>query len=116
MSLSPAEPERVHSLHCRPQSSTSISCSWATPQTDYDSYTIECLRKDSHTLIYSRLIGQDATSYIITQLEPHKHYSVSVKVISDGMTSEEAQDNVVTMIDRKAGWKLRCPQCEGGWS
>ncbi|XP_030587276.1 receptor-type tyrosine-protein phosphatase beta isoform X2 [Archocentrus centrarchus] len=94
------KPERVHSLHCRPQSSTSISCSWATPQTDYDSYTIECLHKDSHTLIYSRLIGRDSTSYIITQLEPHKHYTVSVKVISYGTTSEEAQDNVVTMIDR----------------
>uniref|UniRef100_UPI0037E73E3D receptor-type tyrosine-protein phosphatase beta-like isoform X2 n=1 Tax=Semicossyphus pulcher TaxID=241346 RepID=UPI0037E73E3D len=94
------KPERVHGLHCRPQSSTSISCSWGPPEADYDSYTIECLHQDSQTLVYSRRTGQDSTSYLITQLEPHKHYIVSVKVISDGMTSEEAQDSVVTMIDR----------------
>ncbi|CAI5668435.1 unnamed protein product [Oreochromis niloticus] len=94
------KPERVHSLHCRPQSSTSISCSWVTPDTDYDSYTIECLRKDSHTLMYSRLAERDSNSYIITELEPHKHYTVSVKVMSGGKPSDEAQDNVVTMIDR----------------
>ncbi|XP_076743117.1 receptor-type tyrosine-protein phosphatase beta isoform X2 [Maylandia zebra] len=94
------KPERVHSLHCRPQSSTSISCSWVTPDTDYDSYTIECLHKDSHTLMYSRLAEQDSNSYIITELEPHKHYTVSVKVMSGGKPSDEAQDNVVTMLDR----------------
>ncbi|XP_063333518.1 receptor-type tyrosine-protein phosphatase beta-like isoform X1 [Pelmatolapia mariae] len=94
------KPERVHSLHCRPQSSTSISCSWVTPDTDYDSYTIECLRKDSHTLMYSRLAERDSNSYIITELEPHKHYTVSVKVMSGGKPSDEAQDNMVTMLDR----------------
>ncbi|KAM6937933.1 receptor-type tyrosine-protein phosphatase beta [Xenentodon cancila] len=94
------KPERVHSLHCRPQSSTSISCSWGPPEADYDSYTIECLHQDSHTLVYSRRTGRDSTSYIITQLEPHKRYTVSVKVISDGTTSDEVVDSVVTMIDR----------------
>lgn len=96
-----AEPERVQSLHCRPQSSTSISCSWAPPEADYDSYTIECLHQDSHTLVYSRRTNRDSTTYVITQLEPHKRYAVSVKVISAGTTSEEVQDSVVTMIDRK---------------
>lgn len=95
------EPERVQSLHCRPQSSTSISCSWAPPEADYDSYTIECLHQDSHTLVYSRRTTRDATTYVITQLEPHKRYAVSVKVISAGTTSEEVQDSVVTMIDCK---------------
>uniref|UniRef100_A0A3Q1GFQ5 protein-tyrosine-phosphatase n=1 Tax=Acanthochromis polyacanthus TaxID=80966 RepID=A0A3Q1GFQ5_9TELE len=94
------EPERVQSLHCRPQSSTSISCSWGPPEADYDSYTIECLHQDSRTLVYSRRTNRDSTSYVITQLEPHKHYTISVKVISDRTTSEEATDSVITMIDR----------------
>ncbi|XP_044048547.1 receptor-type tyrosine-protein phosphatase beta-like [Siniperca chuatsi] len=94
------KPERVHNLHCRPQSSTSISCSWGPPEADYDSYTIECLHQDSQILVYSRRTGRDSTAYLINQLEPHKRYTVSVKVISDQMTSEEAQDSVVTMIDR----------------
>uniref|UniRef100_A0A087XJN0 protein-tyrosine-phosphatase n=1 Tax=Poecilia formosa TaxID=48698 RepID=A0A087XJN0_POEFO len=94
------KPERVQSLHCRPQSSTSISCSWGPPQADYDSYTIECLHQDTHTLVYSRRTSRESTSYVITQLEPHKRYTISVKVISDGTTSEEAEDSVVTMIDR----------------
>jgi len=95
------EPERVHSLHCRPQSSTSICCSWGPPEADYDSYTIECLHQDSQVLVYSRRTGRESTGYLITQLEPHKRYAVSVKVISDRTTSDEARDSVVTMIDRK---------------
>lgn len=93
-------PRQVVSFHCRPQSSTSISCSWVPPEADYDSFTIECLHQDSGTLVYSRIIARDSTSYIIMQLEPHKCYTISVKVISDGMTSDEVQDTVVTMIDR----------------
>uniref|UniRef100_A0A7N9AYC2 Protein tyrosine phosphatase receptor type B n=1 Tax=Mastacembelus armatus TaxID=205130 RepID=A0A7N9AYC2_9TELE len=93
-------PERVHSLHCHPQSSTSISCSWGHPQADFDFYTIECLRQDSQTLVYSRRTSQNSTNYLIMHLEPHKRYTVSVKAISDSMTSEAAQDSVVTMIDR----------------
>uniref|UniRef100_A0A8C8ET79 protein-tyrosine-phosphatase n=1 Tax=Oncorhynchus tshawytscha TaxID=74940 RepID=A0A8C8ET79_ONCTS len=93
------EPERVQYLHCRPQNSTSISCSWAPPEADFDSYTIECLQ-DSHALVYSQRTGRDKTLYHITQLEPHKRYTVSVKAISDSMTSEAAEDSVVTMIDR----------------
>ncbi|KAK9516048.1 hypothetical protein VZT92_024010 [Zoarces viviparus] len=94
------KPERVQSLHCRPQSSTSICCSWGPPEADYDSYTIECLHQDSQVMVYSRRTGRDSTSYVITQLEPHKRYTVSVKVISDRTTSEDARDAVVTMIDR----------------
>uniref|UniRef100_A0A7N6BKQ2 protein-tyrosine-phosphatase n=1 Tax=Anabas testudineus TaxID=64144 RepID=A0A7N6BKQ2_ANATE len=94
------KPERVHSLHCRPQSSTSISCSWSAPEADYDSYNIECLLQSSQILVYSRRTGRESTTYIIPLLEPHKRYTVSVKVISDSTTSEEAWDSVVTMIDR----------------
>ncbi|XP_037834338.1 receptor-type tyrosine-protein phosphatase beta isoform X2 [Kryptolebias marmoratus] len=93
------KPERVHSLHCHPQSSTSISCSWGPPEADFDSYSIECLHQESHTLVYSRRTGHNSTSYVITQLEPHKRYTISVKVISDRTTSEKAEDSVVTMID-----------------
>uniref|UniRef100_A0A8C8HI31 protein-tyrosine-phosphatase n=1 Tax=Oncorhynchus tshawytscha TaxID=74940 RepID=A0A8C8HI31_ONCTS len=94
------KPERVQYLHCRPQNSTSISCSWGPPEADCDSYTIECLHQDSRTLVYSRRTGRDSTLYHITQLEPHKRYTVSIKAISDSMTSEAAEDSVVTMIDR----------------
>uniref|UniRef100_A0A3B4XEA2 protein-tyrosine-phosphatase n=1 Tax=Seriola lalandi dorsalis TaxID=1841481 RepID=A0A3B4XEA2_SERLL len=90
----------LHGLHCRPQSSNSISCSWGPPVADYDSYTVECLLQDSQTLVYSRRTSGNATTYVITQLEPHKRYTVSVKVISDQTTSDAAQDDVVTMIDR----------------
>ncbi|KAM9808056.1 receptor-type tyrosine-protein phosphatase beta [Neosynchiropus ocellatus] len=94
------KPERVLSLHCRPQSSTSISCSWTAPDSDFDSYTIECLHQDSKTLVYSRRTSRHSTGYLITQLEPHNRYVISVKVISDTSTSEAAQNSVVTMIDR----------------
>uniref|UniRef100_A0A8D3C8I9 protein-tyrosine-phosphatase n=1 Tax=Scophthalmus maximus TaxID=52904 RepID=A0A8D3C8I9_SCOMX len=99
-------PLLIHSLHCRPQSSTSISCSWAPPVADYDSYTVECLHQDSRTLVYSRRTGRNSSTYVVSQLEPHKRYIVSVKVISDGTTSEEARDSVVTMIDRPPAPRL----------
>ncbi|XP_041652341.1 receptor-type tyrosine-protein phosphatase beta-like [Cheilinus undulatus] len=94
------KPGRVHGLHCRPQSSTAISCSWGPPEADYDSYSIECLHQDSQVLVYSRRTGRESCGYVISHLEPHKRYTISVKVISDGTTSEEAKESVVTMIDR----------------
>ncbi|XP_043090430.1 receptor-type tyrosine-protein phosphatase beta-like [Puntigrus tetrazona] len=94
------KPERVQSLHCRPQNSTAISCSWSTPEADFDSYTIECLRKDPQTMVYSQRTVKENTVYLIKDLEPHKQYIVFVKVISDSMTSEAVMENVVTMIDR----------------
>uniref|UniRef100_A0A672KUC0 protein-tyrosine-phosphatase n=1 Tax=Sinocyclocheilus grahami TaxID=75366 RepID=A0A672KUC0_SINGR len=94
------KPERVQSLHCRPQNSTAICCSWSPPEADFDSYTIECLRKDSQRMVYSQRTLKENTVYLIKDLEPHKQYIVSVKVISDSMTSEAVMENVVTMIDR----------------
>uniref|UniRef100_A0A4W4GWW5 protein-tyrosine-phosphatase n=1 Tax=Electrophorus electricus TaxID=8005 RepID=A0A4W4GWW5_ELEEL len=93
-------PQGVSSLHCWPLGSTAVSCSWKPPAADFDSYTVECSRQDVPTLVYSRRTPQDTMVYHITELEPHRHYSVSVKVISDTMTSEAAKDSVVTMIDR----------------
>ncbi|KAK9952792.1 hypothetical protein ABG768_018599 [Culter alburnus] len=94
------KPERVQSLHCRPQNSTAISCSWNSPEADFDSYSIECSRKDSQKMVYSQRTVKENTVYLIKDLEPHKQYMVSVKVISDSMTSEAVMENVVTMIDR----------------
>uniref|UniRef100_A0AAR2L812 protein-tyrosine-phosphatase n=1 Tax=Pygocentrus nattereri TaxID=42514 RepID=A0AAR2L812_PYGNA len=94
------KPRRIQSLHCRPQSSTAISCSWSRPETDFDSYTVECSRQDSPALVYSQRTARNTTQYHITELEPYRRYSISVKVISDTMTSEAAEDSVVTMIDR----------------
>ncbi|KAG9272106.1 receptor-type tyrosine-protein phosphatase beta [Astyanax mexicanus] len=94
------KPQRIQNLHCRPFSSTAISCSWSPPETDYDSYTIECSRQDVPTLVYSQRTARDTTLYHITKLEPHRRYSISLRVISDTMTSEAAEDSVVTMIDR----------------
>ncbi|KAK7122151.1 hypothetical protein R3I93_023083 [Phoxinus phoxinus] len=93
-------PVRVQALHCRPQNSTAIACSWTPPEADFDSYTIECSRTDSQTMVYSRRTLKDNTVYLIKDLEPHRHYSVSVTVISDSMTSEAVRESVVTMIDR----------------
>ncbi|XP_061750681.1 receptor-type tyrosine-protein phosphatase beta-like [Nerophis ophidion] len=94
------KPSPVQGLHCHPQSSTSISCSWVPPEADFDSYTIECVHKGSQTLVYSRRTGRLSTAYVITQLEPHKRYTVWVKVMSDTSTSEVAQGTAATMIDR----------------
>lgn len=99
--ISSPEPDRIQHIHCRPQSSTSIVCSWSPPESDYDSYTVECMQQDSRRLVYSRRAGRGDTQYRIVQLEPHKRYTVSIKVISDSMTSEAAEDGVLTMIDRE---------------
>ncbi|XP_037109357.1 receptor-type tyrosine-protein phosphatase beta-like isoform X4 [Syngnathus acus] len=98
------KPSPVVGLRCRPQSSTSVSCSWAPPESDFDSYVVECAREDSQSLVYSRRLdrrpeGRPA-AYVIDLLEPHKRYSVHVKVISDTSASEAARDGVLTMIDR----------------
>uniref|UniRef100_A0A3B3QLF1 protein-tyrosine-phosphatase n=1 Tax=Paramormyrops kingsleyae TaxID=1676925 RepID=A0A3B3QLF1_9TELE len=94
------KPDGIQHIHCRPQSSTSILCSWNPPESDYDSYTVECMQQDSRRLVYSRRTGRGDTQYRIVQLEPHKRYTISIKVISDSMTSEAAEDGVLTMIDR----------------
>ncbi|KAK1169237.1 hypothetical protein AOXY_G10206 [Acipenser oxyrinchus oxyrinchus] len=94
------KPERIQHIHCRPQNSTAISCSWSPPQSDYDGYSIECYHQGSRELVYSRRTGKDSSPYNIAKLEPHKRYIVSVKVLSDKMVSRAVEDSVITMIDR----------------
>ncbi|MGH0136049.1 UNVERIFIED_CONTAM: hypothetical protein FKN15_060027 [Acipenser sinensis] len=97
------KPERIQHIHCRPQNSTAISCSWSPPQSDYDGYSIECYHQGSRELVYSRRTGKDSSPYNIAKLEPHKRYIVSVKVLSDKMVSRAVEDSVITMIDRECG-------------
>ncbi|XP_043912939.1 receptor-type tyrosine-protein phosphatase beta isoform X2 [Protopterus annectens] len=93
-------PDNIPHLHCRPQNSTSISCSWSSPDCDYDGYSIECHHMDTNELVFSKRTGKDTHVYSIMNLEPHKRYLVSVKVISDSMTSDVVKDSAITMIDR----------------
>uniref|UniRef100_A0A8C9VTA8 protein-tyrosine-phosphatase n=1 Tax=Scleropages formosus TaxID=113540 RepID=A0A8C9VTA8_SCLFO len=95
-----SEPGRLQHIHCHPQSSTSISCAWSAPESDYDSYAVECMRQDLRTRVFSHRATRDSTLYVISQLDPHRLYTVSVRVISDGAVSDAAEDSVVTMIDR----------------
>uniref|UniRef100_A0A8D0CI78 protein-tyrosine-phosphatase n=1 Tax=Scleropages formosus TaxID=113540 RepID=A0A8D0CI78_SCLFO len=94
------KPGRLQHIHCHPQSSTSISCAWSAPESDYDSYAVECMRQDLRTRVFSHRATRDSTLYVISQLDPHRLYTVSVRVISDGAVSDAAEDSVVTMIDR----------------
>uniref|UniRef100_A0AAV2KXK6 protein-tyrosine-phosphatase n=1 Tax=Knipowitschia caucasica TaxID=637954 RepID=A0AAV2KXK6_KNICA len=94
------KPGGVLGLHCRPQSSTSISCLWAPPVADFDSYSVECVVQETRVPVYSRRTTPDHTFYLIQDLEPHRNYAVTVKVISDRSISEPATESVITMIDR----------------
>nr|XP_061812392.1 receptor-type tyrosine-protein phosphatase beta-like [Nerophis lumbriciformis] len=94
------KPSPVTGLRCRPRSSSSVSCSWAPPEADFDSYAIECVREDTRTPAYSRRADRGRAEHVVGPLEPHKRYAVSVKVMSDASASEAARDSVLTMIDR----------------
>uniref|UniRef100_A0A4W3JX01 protein-tyrosine-phosphatase n=1 Tax=Callorhinchus milii TaxID=7868 RepID=A0A4W3JX01_CALMI len=95
-----AEPDKVQHIRCRPQSSTAVSCSWANPDSDYDSYNIECYHdSNNQDIVYSRRIEKESVQHIIEDLEPHKKYLVAIKVVSDKMASDAVEDSVITMID-----------------
>ncbi|KAF5893464.1 receptor-type tyrosine-protein phosphatase beta-like, partial [Clarias magur] len=94
------KPERVPNLHCRPENSTAVSCLWSLPQSDYDSYQVNCFHQDSGALVISSRMPGNSTGYYIANLEPYKHYSISIRVISDNVSSEAAEDSAITMIDR----------------
>ncbi|XP_048861461.1 receptor-type tyrosine-protein phosphatase beta-like isoform X2 [Brienomyrus brachyistius] len=94
------KPGQLHHIHCRPQSSTSISCSWSAPESDYDSYIVECMRRSTRVPVYQQRVSCNTTLHIIDQLEPHRHYTISVRVVSGSAASEAFMDSAVTMIDR----------------
>ncbi|XP_030645845.1 receptor-type tyrosine-protein phosphatase beta [Chanos chanos] len=94
------KPGRIQRVHCHPLSSTALSCSWTAPESDYDTYAVECRREDSEQLVYSQTLSGDSLSHHIDKLDPYRHYTVSVRLVSGGLHGEPAQDSVVTMIDR----------------
>uniref|UniRef100_A0A8C6NAY9 protein-tyrosine-phosphatase n=1 Tax=Melopsittacus undulatus TaxID=13146 RepID=A0A8C6NAY9_MELUD len=94
------KPDKIQSLHCRPQTSTAIACSWTPPDSDFDGYSVECKKMDTREVEFSRRIDKDKSLLNIMTLVPHKQYLVSIKVHSADMTSEVVEDSTITMIDR----------------
>lgn len=101
------EPDKIQSLHCRPQTSTAIACSWTPPDSDFDGYSVECKKMDTGEVEFSKRIEKDKSLLNIMTLVPHKRYLVSIKVHSADMTSEVVEDSTITMIDRK--WNSEFP-------
>ncbi|XP_009644603.1 LOW QUALITY PROTEIN: receptor-type tyrosine-protein phosphatase beta [Egretta garzetta] len=94
------KPDKIQSLHCRPQTSTAIACSWTPPDSDFDGYSVECKKLDTREVEFSKRIEKDKSLLNIMTLVPHKRYLVSIKVHSADMTSEVVEDSTITMIDR----------------
>ncbi|XP_012575988.1 PREDICTED: receptor-type tyrosine-protein phosphatase beta isoform X2 [Condylura cristata] len=94
------KPDKIQNLHCRPQNSTAIACSWIPPDSDFDAYSIECRKMDTQEVEFSRKLEKEKSLLNIMMLVPHKRYLVSIKVQSAGMTSEVVEDSTITMIDR----------------
>ncbi|XP_015338496.1 receptor-type tyrosine-protein phosphatase beta isoform X2 [Marmota marmota marmota] len=94
------KPDKIQNLHCRPQNSTAIACSWIPPDSDFDGYSIECRKMDTQEIEFSRKLEKEKSLLNIMMLVPHKRYLVSIKVQSAGVTSEVVEDSTITMIDR----------------
>ncbi|XP_040846008.1 receptor-type tyrosine-protein phosphatase beta isoform X2 [Ochotona curzoniae] len=94
------KPDKIQNLHCRPQNSTAIACSWIPPDSDFDGYSIECRKMDTQEIEFSRKLEKEKSLLNIMMLVPHKRYLISIKVQSAGMTSEVVEDSTITMIDR----------------
>nr|XP_048274574.1 receptor-type tyrosine-protein phosphatase beta isoform X1 [Myodes glareolus] len=94
------KPDKIQNLHCRPQNSTAIACSWVPPDSDFDGYNVECRKMDTQEIEFSRKLEKEKSLLNIMMLVPHKRYLVSIKVQSAGVTSEVVEDSTITMIDR----------------
>ncbi|XP_071187861.1 receptor-type tyrosine-protein phosphatase beta-like [Salvelinus alpinus] len=94
-------PSRLQNMHCFPQSSSSISCSWTFPDSHWDSYTVEVRQQDSWELVYALRLARDSTLLSLENLQPYRRYNVAVRVASAGLSSPAVEENVVTMIDRE---------------
>lgn len=93
-------PSPLKSIHCFPLSSSSLSCSWLPPVSDFDSYEVECRRHDDGELTSALRLAGGVTTVMLDHLEPYRKYSVTVRVSSAGQTSPPATHTTVTMIDR----------------
>uniref|UniRef100_A0A8C4DWK3 protein-tyrosine-phosphatase n=1 Tax=Dicentrarchus labrax TaxID=13489 RepID=A0A8C4DWK3_DICLA len=93
-------PSPLKSIHCFPVSSSSLSCSWSHPQSDFDSYEVECRRHDDGELTSALRLAGGVTAVTLDHLEAYRKYSVMVRVSSAGQTSPPTTHTTVTMIDR----------------
>lgn len=93
-------PSPLKSIHCFPVSSSSLSCSWSPPSSDFDSYEVECRRHDDGELTSALKLMGGVTAVTLNHLEAYRKYSVAVRVSSAGQTSPPATHTTVTMIDR----------------
>ncbi|XP_041819608.1 receptor-type tyrosine-protein phosphatase beta [Chelmon rostratus] len=93
-------PSPLRSIHCFPLSSSSLSCSWSPPPSDFDSYEVECRRHDDGELTSALRLAGGVTAVTLDHLEAYRKYSVTVRVSSAGQTSPPATHTTVTMIDR----------------
>ncbi|KAM9846095.1 receptor-type tyrosine-protein phosphatase beta [Aulostomus maculatus] len=93
-------PSPLRFLHCFPVSSSSVSCSWSPPLSDFDSYEVECRRHDDGELTSALRLAEGITAVTLDHLEAYRRYSVTVRVSSGGQTSPPATHTTVTMIDR----------------
>uniref|UniRef100_A0A8C1IAS0 protein-tyrosine-phosphatase n=1 Tax=Cyprinus carpio TaxID=7962 RepID=A0A8C1IAS0_CYPCA len=91
---------RTRDIHCFPLSSTSVSCSWATPESDFDSYVVECRKQGSRMPVYTYTLGHDALSQHFDRLEPFRNYTIYITVMSGDKQSPTTKTSVITMIDR----------------
>ncbi|XP_054480416.1 receptor-type tyrosine-protein phosphatase beta [Anoplopoma fimbria] len=93
-------PSPLKSIHCFPLSSSSLSCSWSPPPSDFDSYEVECRRHDDGELTSALRLAGGVTAVTLDHLEAYRKYSVTVRVSSAGQTSPPSTHTTVTMIDR----------------
>ncbi|GAA6227007.1 receptor-type tyrosine-protein phosphatase beta-like [Lates japonicus] len=93
-------PSPLKSIHCFPLSSSSLSCSWSPPLSDFDSYEVECRRHDNGELTSALRLAGGVTAVMLDHLDAYRKYSVTVRVSSAGQTSPPATHTTVTMIDR----------------
>uniref|UniRef100_A0A4W6D1H1 protein-tyrosine-phosphatase n=1 Tax=Lates calcarifer TaxID=8187 RepID=A0A4W6D1H1_LATCA len=93
-------PSPLKSIHCFPLSSSSLSCSWSPPLSDFDSYEVECRRHDNGELTSALRLAGGVTAVTLDHLDAYRKYSVTVRVSSAGQTSPPATHTTVTMIDR----------------
>ncbi|KAJ8008827.1 hypothetical protein DPEC_G00082460 [Dallia pectoralis] len=94
------KPSSLQSMHCFPQNSSSILCSWSSPHSDWDSYTVEVRQQDNWELVYVLGLPRDSTYLNLNKLEPYRRYHIAVRVASAGLSSPALEQSVVTMIDR----------------
>ncbi len=94
-------PHSTQSIHCFPLSSTSVSCSWTPPESDFDSYVVECHKQSSRMPVYTYKLGHDALSQHFDRLEPFRNYTIYITVMSGDKQSSTTKTRVITMIDSK---------------